>query len=138
MNSSRNADKRVKMNSYVVDSSAILAYLNNENGADVAEDYFPLAVISSVNLAEALSKSIEAGHTLESAWESINFLNLTVIDFDDVQAGKTAELRPLTRHLGLSLGDRSCLALAILHGATVVTADRNWKSLSLCPIELIR
>lgn len=126
------------MNSYVVDSSAILAFLNNEDGADAAESYFPLAVVSSVNLAEVLGKSIEAGHTLETASESVNLLNLTVIDFDVVQARKTAELRPLTRHLGLSLGDRSCLALAILHGATAVTADRNWKSLSLCPVELIR
>ena len=39
----------------------------------------------------------------------------------------------------LSLGDRACLALAKLLGATAWTADRIWKQLPLdVPIELIR
>ena len=132
------AAERMKMNRFVLDASVILAFLNSENGADIAEGYFPHSVVSSVNLAEVLSKAVEAGHTAKTAVGSFDLLNLTVIDFDFDQAQKTAELRPLTRHLGLSLGDRSCLGLAILRGAAAVTANRNWKGLSLCPIEFIR
>jgi PIN domain nuclease of toxin-antitoxin system len=44
-----------------------------------------------------------------------------------------------TRALGLSLGDRCCLALAQEHrGAQVVTADRLWKDLKNFKITLIR
>jgi len=33
--------------------------------------------------------------------------------------------------LGLSLGDRACLALALQMKASVYTADRSWKNLKL-------
>jgi len=50
-----------------------------------------------------------------------------------------ARLRPLTRHLGLSLGDRICLALAIERQCPALTADRNWANLKIgIPIQLIR
>ncbi len=38
----------------------------------------------------------------------------------------TGRLRATIRHLGLSLGDRAYLALAIKLNATVITADRIW------------
>jgi PIN domain nuclease of toxin-antitoxin system len=37
----------------------------------------------------------------------------------------------LTRHAGLSLGDRACLALGEGLGYPVITADRVWASLDL-------
>ncbi len=44
-----------------------------------------------------------------------------------------------TRPLGLSLGDRACLALGIVLRAPVYTADKLWKKLKLgVPIHLIR
>jgi PIN domain nuclease of toxin-antitoxin system len=36
-----------------------------------------------------------------------------------------------TRSLGLSLGDRACLALGIALKAPVYTADKSWKNLKL-------
>ncbi len=53
--------------------------------------------------------------------------------------GNVANLRPLTKSRGLSLGDRACLALAMSTGATAVTADRSWADLGLAvSIEVIR
>ena len=52
--------------------------------------------------------------------------DLTIVAFDRTQALTTGKLRARTRHLGLSLGDRACLALAIELNATVITADRLW------------
>ncbi len=126
------------MISNVLDSSAVLAVLHQEKGAEKALTFFPDAVVSSVNLAEILTKSIERGHSKDSAIETFNLLQIKVIDFDFEQAAIAAELRPLSKHLGLSLGDRCCLALAMLHNATAVTADKDWAKLTICPIELIR
>ena len=126
------------MISNVLDSSAILAVLNQEKGAEKALTFFPDAIVSSVNVAEVLTKSIENGHSKDTAIEAFNLLQIKVVDFDFEQAVKAAELRSLTKHLGLSLGDRSCLALAMLHNTTAVTADKEWKKLSFCQVELIR
>ena len=41
-------------------------------------------------------------------------------------AVSAAALRAATRHAGLSLGDRACLALALRESAPVMTADRDW------------
>ena len=52
-----------------------------------------------------------------------------------------AQLRAATRELGLSLGDRACLALARGLQATAVTADRAWAELAEATgvrIEVIR
>ncbi|HUN41819.1 MAG TPA: hypothetical protein VMU81_16155 [Acetobacteraceae bacterium] len=59
----------------------------------------------------------------------------------DAAAGYTAgALRKETRALGLSLGERACLALAIQLGAVAVTADRAWTRLprEMVQIEAIR
>ena len=59
--------------------------------------------------------------------------------FTEQQARIVAELLPLTRRFGHSLGDRACLALAIDRKATVYTTDRIWKELDLgIQIEVIR
>jgi PIN domain nuclease of toxin-antitoxin system len=126
------------MSKYVLDSSAILAVLHREPGADKAIEVFPDSVVSSVNAAEVLTKLMEKSSNMDVAVEAFELLQLTVVDFDYSNAAKTAELRPLTKNLGLSLGDRSCLALAMLSDATAVTADKAWKKLKFCPIKTIR
>lgn len=126
------------MSSFILDASAVLAFLNQENGSDKVERLISDSKISAVNVSEVLARSVLLGHTNESARESFAMLGLEIIDFDESHAMKTAELQASTRHLGLSLGDRSCLATAILRDATAVTADRQWKKLKLCTVELIR
>lgn len=126
------------MSSFVLDSSAIIAVLNREEGSERALQFFANAIVSSVNVAEVLSKSLERGFDLKSAVMTFNLLQLNVIDLDFEQAIKAAELRPLTKHLGLSLGDRCCLGLAALRNKAAVTADKNWKKLTFCEVELIR
>lgn len=123
---------------FVLDSSAVLAVINSEKGQENVEPKFPGSVISTVNLAEILTKLTERNVNLLDALDDFLKLGLEVSDFDVAQAFECAGLRPFTKHLGLSLGDRACLALAIRENATAVTADRNWKSLDICKIELIR
>jgi ribonuclease VapC len=49
------------------------------------------------------------------------------------------QLRVQTRHLGLSLGDRACIQLAMMKRWPVLTADKSWPELSLgVDVQLVR
>ncbi len=74
------------------------------------------AVMSTVNWAEVAAKLPPANGSDAAASDlrhELCALGLRLVDFSAEQAEKTGELRPGTRELGLSLGDRACLALAI-------------------------
>lgn len=125
----------------VFDSSAVIAYLNGEPGGDQVEDLLGAgpALISAANYAEVMSKVYERGTTEADAAILWRDLNIGVEPLTEVVAAAAARLRPVTRSLGLSLGDRCCLALAQqVDAATVITADRVWKSLKGWRITLIR
>ena len=125
----------------VFDSSAVLALIFNEPGADMAAQLMDAdeAVISSVNHAEVWAKLLDTGLSPSDVATIAQQLPLTVMPFTADQARLAGNLRPSTGALGLSLGDRCCLALAQqLPDATVVTADRPWAGLSGWDIALIR
>lgn len=122
----------------VLDASAVLAYLQNEKGEEKVEAILETSAISRVNVTEILTKLVEKGMSIAEAQEAFGNLDLTVIEFDENQSLKASELRPLTKHLGLSLGDRCCLALAILENLPAVTADKSWANLSFCKVDVIR
>lgn len=130
---------------WVLDASALLAFLHGERGAEVvAEALLEGALISAVNWAETLTKLAELGqepdavsHRLED--EGILGTTLVIRPFEEQLARRVAQLRQATRSAGLSLGDRSCLALAAHLDLPALTADRNWKDLDVgIEIKLIR
>ena len=82
--------------------------------------------MSTVNFSEVLAKVAERGGDPEQVNGDLA-PQLDLMPFTAVQALAAAQLRPLTRYLGLSLGDRACLGLEL--GATVLTADSAWASL---------
>ena len=123
----------------VLDASALLALSLGEPGAEHVADVLADAVISAVNLCEVLTRLADLGADPRQAAQDIAARELPVIAFDPAQAILAAVLRPATRHLGLSLGDRCCLALAIARKARVVTADRAWAGLDVgVGIDVIR
>lgn len=115
----------------VADASAILALLKQEPFGEFESRRLFRATISAVNLSEVLERLLSGGLGQREADEAVAALRLTVINFDEAQARLAAHLRPRTRHAGLSLGDRACLALAATLGCPVVTADRVWATLDL-------
>ena len=113
---------------WVLDASAVLAVLGGEPGADIVKAaIFDGATISSVNLCEVVGKLTEAGLSSDEVREVLDNLGLDVRDFDMRQALEAGILLGRTRALGLSLGDRACLSLALALGATDVTADHAWE-----------
>lgn len=123
----------------ILDTSALLAYINGEKGGDVVADLIGDAAVSTVNFAEAIGKLVQRGRSLELALEALSFIEFDIIDFDRGLAARTGGLIVHTLELGLSLGDRACLALAEREGVPAVTADSAWKKLKLqIDIRLIR
>ena len=110
----------------VLDSSAVLALLRGETGADRVESARTHALISTVNVCEVLTRQYELGWDQVSAQAAFEALELDVSAFPMSDAVSAAALRAATRHAGLSLGDRACLALALRESAPVMTADRDW------------
>ncbi|MER0171736.1 MAG: PIN domain-containing protein [Nitrosomonas sp.] len=115
----------------VLDASALLAFLQNEPGCDQVEAALAAAVISSVNWAEVVQKSIAADVDVKGLREDLEALGLRIIPFSAEEAGIAAQLWQKTRHAGLSLGDRACLSTGIGLDAPVLTADKIWATLSL-------
>ena len=115
----------------VADASAMLAALKNEPFGNVDPRELVGAAISAVNLCEVLSKLHDDGLSEAQAETAVSAMDLRVVPFDERQARAAARLRWVTRHAGLSLGDRACLSLGERLGCPVVTADRVWASLNL-------
>ena len=121
----------------VLDASALLAYLQGEPGADVVADaLLQKAAISAVNWAETLSKLAEHGQDPDSVTTQLREQGLLdraliIYPVDEELGRQIAKLRTPTRSLGLSLGDRACLALALKLNLPALTSDRVWETLSL-------
>ena len=125
------------MPSTVLDASALLAYLRDEQGSEIVADAIAGGTaISTVNLAEVLSRVADRdGDPARLVGQMVDrgLLGgaISVESFTDKDAVEVARLRPETRGQGLSLGDRACLALARRLGLPALTADAAWSRLDL-------
>jgi PIN domain nuclease of toxin-antitoxin system len=117
--------------SWVVDTSALLAVINRERGAEIVDPLLFGAAISTVNLSEAVAKLTERGLPLDEVRDTLGMTGLIRHAFDERAAYEAGMLRPLTRASGLSFADRACLALARLTTLPVLTADRRWATIDL-------
>ena len=119
----------------VLDASALLAYLFTETGHESVARVIDPCCLSSVNLAEVLSRFARDGHNPEMVHHQIAGSGIEIVPFLGEDAALAAGLVPLTQQFGLSLGDRACLALALRRDVPAFTADRVWAELDL-PISI--
>jgi ribonuclease VapC len=125
--------------SYALDASALLCLLLEERGAEKVLAALPGCVISAVNLSEVVAKLSDHGGEADAIEAALTSLDLDVIAFDREQARLAGLLRAQTRKLGLSLGDRACLALGVVRNVAVLTCDATWTKLDIgCVVELAR
>lgn len=124
----------------MLDASALLAVLNREPGAGrLTPQLLSAATCSTVNLAEVQGKLVSRGIQPDEAWEAALSPIREAALFTGEQAKIAGDLITRTSSLGLSLGDRACLALGVALKAPIYTADRSWKNLKLgVRIRLVR
>jgi len=111
----------------IIDASAILAAILGEAGGDAVFDMLDDAEVSTVNVAEVYTYASLNDLPTEAIDAFFADTGIEVTPFDLRQAVTSGQLVSVTRKAGLSLGDRSCLALAKVRGAGVLTADRPWQ-----------
>lgn len=129
----------VQMADVVLDASAVLALLNDEPGADQVWTHLPGAYLSAVNAAEVVAKMVDGGANPAEAGDRLFRLGTRVVAFEPGDIVPGAQLRKVSRSVGLSLADRACLTLAQRLGHPALTADRMWSKLNLrVDIQLIR
>jgi ribonuclease VapC len=128
------------MNEVVFDASAMLALIQHERGAEkLTDEIVENAVASTVNLAEVQSKLVKTSNDPDRAWVAALSTISAVEPYTSEQAKIAGDLIAKTEKYGLSLGDRSCLALAIALQAPVYTTEQVWKNLKVgVPIHVIR
>ncbi len=127
------------MNETVIDTSIILAILKNETIDEQAYAIVDGAVMSAINVAEVYTK-LSDFHSITVREVEILLATLDRIEpLTAMQARSAGFLRDATRHAGLSLGDRCCLALALELGADVYTTETAWSRVDVgCKVHLLR
>lgn len=111
--------------SVVLDASALLAALFDEPGGNYVFELIDDAHISTVNLSEVYTTLLDGGSTFEQADDIVSPLPILIRPFDSDNAIQAAQLRRLTKSFGLSLGDRACIAQAIMDDLPILTSDRR-------------
>lgn len=119
------------MNRFVLDTSALLALLFGEPGADFTTARGENGLVSAVCYSEAIAKSLDRSVPQETIAELLTSLNLTIIPFDQLHAGVAASLRPATRGMNFSFADRACLATGSIANLPVLTGDRDWANVDV-------
>jgi ribonuclease VapC len=120
------------MSRIVLDSSVILAIVNQEAGAEkMTSELLDEAVCSTVNLAEVQTKLVSRGWPPDEAWEDATSPIRDAVPFTAEQAKIAGTMSSVTRPLGLSLGDRACLALGLSLDVPIYTTEKLWSKLKL-------
>jgi len=120
------------MTKIVFDSSAVIALFAKEKGYEFIKKHTKDAIISSINIAEVYKYCLERQNlTEDQARGLIKLLDIKIIDFTDEQALLSATLVNKTKKYGLSLGDRACIALAMLGKNSIITCDTIWKKVDV-------
>lgn len=114
----------------VLDSSALIALLMGEPGAErVARELGDAAAPTTI-LAEVVGYFARHGFSLGELRSNLDALEVRFTAVDHELAWRAGELELPTKPAGLSLADRTCLALAARLGAPALTGDRQWPKIA--------
>ena len=111
----------------VVDASVVLAWLQDEPGADEAEPLLMEGFIGAANWSEVLQRVRQHGAPAGVVARLLASFGLTVVEVTRADAEIAAGL--WQRGTALSLADRLCLALGVRANLPVATADAAWTAI---------
>lgn len=119
------------MSAVVFDSWVLIAILRQEPGSEVGQQSLNDALISTVNLAEVATYLARNSLPPETSDRALTAFPIEVVPFARQQGLIAGCLYLACKSLGLSLGDRACLALAKSKNLPVLTADKAWLELKI-------
>lgn len=89
----------------VLDVLALLAYLKDEPGSEEVDCVLEDSLMSSVNWAEVIQKSISAKIDVNGIFDELQALGLKIEPFEVEDGELAGRLWTQTKQAGLSLGD---------------------------------
>ena len=131
MNAEPKSDGSLTEDRSVLDASALFQALLGEPGSGVVQARIERVVVPARSLSAVAAKLGDRGFGKGNLEDILASLDLPVGAFDQAQAVLAVGRGYLMRRVGLLLGDRACLALAISEGVPAVTTDRNWSGVAL-------
>ncbi len=131
---------------YALDAGPMIAFLDNEPGADVVEDALTepgsICYAHIFNLTEVYYIYFRRGGAMMAEDAIQSLLDAGIITRDDNDAAYWKEAATFKGSHAMSLPDAFCLALARRIGGTVITTDHGefdpLVPLGYCPILFIR
>lgn len=118
------------MSALILDASVVLAAILGERGGDAVFDRLDEAAISTVNVAEVYTYAAVNSLSTLAIDAFFEETGIEIVPFSHEQALVAGRIASIPKTSGLSLGDRSCLALAIVRDAEVLTADHPWEKIA--------
>ena len=126
----------------ILDASALLAFIKGERGQDVVREALGAGTcfINTANLSEAAAKLMMVRPDPAEVRALLTVPGLDLLAVGEEEALKAGEFAVPGKPLGLSLGDRLCMASALVHQAEVLTTDAIWSRMNIpgLRIRLIR
>lgn len=121
----------------VIDASALLAYFQDEPGADVVAAALTRGVsVSCISWTEVAGKLIGAGKSEQEVEKALADLEMEIMPFEKEQMKLAAYFYARRKPYRLSLGDSVTLALAEYLGESVLTAEHSWSKLPYLRVEV--
>ncbi len=120
--------KTFKLEPRVIDSSALMAWFQNEPGDDLTQLQLDFGgMIATPNLTEVIGKLVSSGVApINEVQRDVLALGLEVIPMDQVIALASAFFYARRHPYDLSLGDCVCIAVAETLGVEILTAEQSW------------
>jgi PIN domain nuclease of toxin-antitoxin system len=112
----------------VIDSSALMAWFQNEPGDDLTQVQLDFGgMIAAPNLTEVIGKLVSSGVApINEVQRDVLALGLEVIPMDQAIALAAAFFYARRHPYDLSLGDCVCIAVAETLGVEILTAEQSW------------
>ena len=120
-------------NKFILDSFAVVAFFQDEKGAEIVEDLFEKAkrgevklFLPMVNLGEVMHTFIQDYGEKETIKliKNIKNLPITITPIDETLVWEAAKIKAQG---GISYADSFVIAAALVHKASIVTGDREFK-----------
>ena len=120
----------LKSTRFVLDTSALLAMMQDAPGGSLVGVKLHHSAISTLNLSEVLDYCNEHDLPTDTMVQDLRALGLEIHPFTEDDAHFVTELATRIERQ-LSLPDRACVALAHRLDLPALSADRSWKQLAL-------